>query len=216
MTPDPGKADGAASCWRCGRAVTGAAIAVESVLHGRARRDGGPYRTWRCPACRTENGALAGPRGGWLLHPLEGLRAPDLVERLFAGDEAPRTAARTWWREHAARVERFRRGLDAPGAPRRGRAPGAAGQTGRARRAPARPEERPAARTGPLAVLGLPADATPDEIRRAFRRAAKRLHPDRAAGDPESQADAHRRFREVRAAYEAALRVPGGGRSRSG
>jgi len=60
--------------------------------------------------------------------------------------------------------------------------------------------------SGPRAVLGVPEDATPAEIERAWRRAAKRLHPDRAARDPAAQAEAHRRFLEVRRAYESLRR----------
>jgi DnaJ-class molecular chaperone len=52
----------------------------------------------------------------------------------------------------------------------------------------------------------VPDDATPAEIGRAYRRAAKRLHPDRAARDPAAQEEAHRRFLEVRRAYETLLR----------
>ena len=45
-------------------------------------------------------------------------------------------------------------------------------------------------------VLGVKADATRDEIRRAYRRLAKAHHPD-VSGDPDSAA----RFREVNEAY---------------
>ena len=45
-------------------------------------------------------------------------------------------------------------------------------------------------------VLGVEADATRDEIRRAYRRLAKAHHPD-VSGDPDSAA----RFREVNEAY---------------
>lgn len=44
------------------------------------------------------------------------------------------------------------------------------------------------------AVLGVPPDADTDEIARAYRSLAKRLHPDSGAGDDE-------RFKEVAAAY---------------
>lgn len=45
------------------------------------------------------------------------------------------------------------------------------------------------------AVLGVPVAATPGEIRRAFREAAKQAHPDRPGGGAE-------RFRQVMAAYQ--------------
>jgi molecular chaperone DnaJ len=47
------------------------------------------------------------------------------------------------------------------------------------------------------ATLGLDRDASPEEIKRAYRRLARELHPD-VNGDPQTQ----ERFKEVTAAYE--------------
>ena len=47
------------------------------------------------------------------------------------------------------------------------------------------------------AILGVRRDATPDEIKRAYRRLARQLHPD-VNPDPE----AHEKLKEVNAAYE--------------
>jgi len=47
------------------------------------------------------------------------------------------------------------------------------------------------------AILGVSRDASPDEIRSAYRRLARELHPD-VNGDPEAE----RRFKEITAAYE--------------
>src|SRR5215208_8242673 len=46
-------------------------------------------------------------------------------------------------------------------------------------------------------VLGVPRDAPEQEIKKAFRRLARRLHPD-VSDEPDSEA----RFREVSEAYE--------------
>lgn len=213
MTREPGgPSPGAAACWRCEAEVPFGRVEVEHVLHARTRAEGGPWRAWRCPACREENGALRGPSGGWLLHPLEGLLPAGLLDRLRTARERRRlAAAETWWRANRDRVERFRRGLGVDAAAGRTRterpAPRAAAAASRPR--PRAPGRAPVPRSGPRAVLGVPADATLDEIRRAWRRAAKRLHPDRAARDAGSQDEAHRRFLEVRAAFEALVREAG-------
>ena len=47
------------------------------------------------------------------------------------------------------------------------------------------------------AIVGVGPEATPDEIRRAYRRRALECHPDRNPGDPESA----ERFKDVSEAY---------------
>ena len=58
----------------------------------------------------------------------------------------------------------------------------------------------------PFATLGVDPGAAPDELAAAYRRAAKRWHPDRGAGP-----DAQRRMSEINAAYD--LLRDGGWRS---
>jgi DnaJ-class molecular chaperone len=50
----------------------------------------------------------------------------------------------------------------------------------------------------PYEVLGVKRDAGPDELRKAYRKLAKQLHPDLNPGKPEAEA----RFKSVTAAYD--------------
>jgi len=50
----------------------------------------------------------------------------------------------------------------------------------------------------PYEVLGVKSDASPDEIRKSYRKLAKELHPDLNPGKPEAEA----RFKTVTAAYD--------------
>jgi DnaJ-class molecular chaperone len=50
----------------------------------------------------------------------------------------------------------------------------------------------------PYEVLGVKTDASPDDIRKAYRKLAKQLHPDLNPGKPEAEA----RFKTVTAAYD--------------
>ena len=59
-------------------------------------------------------------------------------------------------------------------------------------------------------ILGLELGATPREIRLAFRRLARELHPDVATAHGLSKEEAECRFREVRQAYETLLAMPSG------
>jgi len=189
-------------CWFCGAGASPARAEVESVIESRSEADGGPFLTLTCLACRTRCGALRNRRGAWLLYPLEGATEPSLVDRIV-----PRTSrehqlrARAWWLRNAGNVERFRTAAPEPPKPRtqpppRPRAP--KGRPGRAAPAPH------SARTGPRADLGVADDATLADVRRAWRAAVKRWHPDRIpTGDPVVVGEAMRRFQEMRAAYEA-------------
>jgi molecular chaperone DnaJ len=47
-------------------------------------------------------------------------------------------------------------------------------------------------------ILGVPRDATPDQIKKAYRRLARELHPDVAGNDPASE----ERFKDVSRAYD--------------
>lgn len=57
----------------------------------------------------------------------------------------------------------------------------------------------------PYAVLGVPRNASPDQVKRAYRRLMSRHHPDKLVAKglpPEMMAVAERKTREIRAAYD--------------
>lgn len=221
---DPNQDPPDAGCWRCGLRAPTARLDVECVLRSRPASDGGPYLQWRCTGCGEDAGALRGSDGRWLLHPLEGLLEPGLLDRLV-----PRTtresldAAGRWWRRNAARVERFRRAAadartrrpnrhearpppepDAPTDTSTGTPTGERPNPGAGESPPApSPSPRPDTARG---LLGVADDASADDVRRAYRRALKLCHPDRVANlDPEFQALAHRKSKALRVAYESLI-----------
>jgi len=50
----------------------------------------------------------------------------------------------------------------------------------------------------PYSVLGVPKSATPDEIKKAYRKLAMQYHPDKNKGDKKAE----EKFKELSAAYE--------------
>lgn len=201
-------------CWSCGARIAARVAEAESVIQARSAAEGGPFRTLPCPACRTQCGALRNRRGAWMLYPLEGGEEPTLLDRIV-----PRTSraqlekARRWWLANGAAVERFRR--EPPGETREDDGPPRRRpQASRPRAAP-RPAAKPRA-GGPRAVLGVAADASLADVRRAWRAAARRWHPDRIpTTDVVVIAEAERRFLEMRAAYDALVAELSDGRGRS-
>jgi molecular chaperone DnaJ len=53
------------------------------------------------------------------------------------------------------------------------------------------------------ATLGVNRNASEDEIKRAYRKLARELHPDRHAGAPATAGNSEERFKLVNRAYEA-------------
>lgn len=185
-------------CWFCGREIPPARARVETVLQTRAAAHGGPFQTIVCIACHTIAGALRNRRGEWLFHPLDGAEEPTLLDRLV-----PRTSrrhaerSRAWWLAHGEDLARFRSARETP----RRASPRTAGRVPPASKAAA---PRPPRAEGPHAILGVAEGASPAEVRRAWRAAVKRWHPDRIpTADPVVLNEARRRFEEIRAAYEA-------------
>lgn len=221
-------------CWSCSEPVSPGAVQGAAILQPREAEHGGPYEWYECFSCSAKNGILASSAAGWLLYPLEGRydsKGGDWA--LTATERARRRRAKRWWSQNASIVDNFRRGrregagepqpagararsAAPPPPPRATRAERAAPHTGGKSAAPPPPrQERPAERPpahrpaldgDPRTLLGVGPDATVVEIRRAYREAVKRSHPDRVAHmDRSFQELAHARMKALRRAYESLL-----------
>lgn len=66
--------------------------------------------------------------------------------------------------------------------------------------------------TDPYKVLGIPTTATDDEVKQAYRRLAKRYHPDANPGDKAAE----QRMKEINAAYDRIINGDTGGAGSAG
>jgi DnaJ-domain-containing protein 1 len=129
--------------------------------------------------------------------------ADEADRRMLAAMAQPRRLDQIW---PLARTPRFRllaflhflRAVDAlEGA-------GIAAERGSPARAPAPARAADPRRLAALRLLGIAAAADPEDVKRAYRRLARALHPDLQPGvDAERRRALERRFAEVTAAYEA-------------
>ena len=67
----------------------------------------------------------------------------------------------------------------------------------------------------PYEVLGIPRTAQEEEIKAAYRRLARRYHPDRFAGDAESAKMAEEKMKEINEAYDLLTRKGTAGAGKS-
>lgn len=68
----------------------------------------------------------------------------------------------------------------------------------------------------PYEVLGVNEHATDEEIKRAYRQLVKKYHPDRYASDPQKQAAASEKLKQVNAAYDMITKIRQGNYNWSG
>lgn len=70
--------------------------------------------------------------------------------------------------------------------------------------------------TDPYIVLGVSRDATEEEIKSAYRKLARRYHPDRFASDPEGASAAEEKMKEINEAYDAINKMRSGASGQTG
>ncbi len=203
-------------CWACRASLSADHIRRDGILRGRSEQSGGPYRIYSCPSCRKENRienladgtSYCSPAKeigilDWLFGWIEPLAPEDFLEiqhwlhRHASEREAvfeamgDRRYTRSWWR-------RFLTTLD----PRQKRNKKAADPGQR----PGRETEDPPAPTPlphPYRILGLPAEATSEQIRNRFRELVKTTHPDKLHdANPEQIEAASRRLQQLIRSYE--------------
>ena len=59
--------------------------------------------------------------------------------------------------------------------------------------------------TDPYSVLGVPRDASDEEIKKAYRRLSRKYHPDANINNP-NKAQAEEKFKEVQQAYDQIMK----------
>jgi DnaJ-domain-containing protein 1 len=217
-------------CWYCWRPIPVARILRDGIILGREEERGGPERLLICPSCLKENLCEETPRGRWFASPRIAIGLLDLLfSKLPGGTTEEILQAISWYRENEERRRFFflrdgdrRYGgtsfLDKlwpwskPVKPARPARPKPAPEGSReGPRTPPPAAERPRVVT-PWEILGIPAGASREEVRRAFHRLAVRYHPDKVhhLGE-EFQAMAHVKFQELKRAYDALIAESGSG-----
>ncbi len=59
----------------------------------------------------------------------------------------------------------------------------------------------------PYRILGVPENASEEDIKRAYRALVKKHHPDRYAGDPEAAEAAAEKLKQINQAYDMLIRM---------
>lgn len=207
-------------CWACRHPFEAQEIRRDGMLRGRDPQEGGPWRSYRCPQCRRWCCAEELPGGGLYISPERDLAILDYlfgwIDPLAAEDFLP---ILRWKKDHLQERRQLfetrrdfrysggwlgsllnqllgRRGRQRPQA-HRPDSGDLKGEQERRQETDSRPIPHP------FRVLGLPPDASGEEIRSAFKRLVRKYHPDKLQGaDDESLDLATRRLKELIEAYE--------------
>ena len=174
----------------------------DGILRPRTERDGGPYHLYSCTCCNRQNQCEKTPRGRWFSSPGSQPTLLDYILGRFVGQPQDFLKTMSWY---AANEERRRYFFEHDADYRY-----SGGWLKRILRGSRLRRERPGKAevksTGILApwqILGVEADASREEIRKAFHKLAVQYHPDKVHHLGEDfQKVAHAKFMELQRAYE--------------
>lgn len=204
-------------CWACRSNLSNNTIERDGFLVGRAPEEGGPFRIYSCPSCRKENRIEKLPNGKSYSSPAKEI---GLVDWLFGWIEplAPEDflEIQSWHHQHGSERRAVFEGLGdrrySGSLLRRifGRWIGK--KSSEKQDEPVLEKDKGHDSSGsttplplphPYRILGLPTEATPEQIRARFRELVKAHHPDKIQNaQPDQVEEASRRLQKLIRAYE--------------
>ena len=208
-------------CWHCRTSLRIDWIFRDGLLRGREENEGGPYRIYPCPSCRRENRIESLGSGrfyaspardlglvDWLVGWIEPLAPDDFLKlqewqqkygeerRLIFEQAGLQTYSGLRWGQWVSRNASAE--TETRSAP----------ETGQSSSRFSKQQSRPGSQQNlplhhPLKILGLPREATPEQIRSRFRDLVKQYHPDKHGDLDRSRVDeASEKLKSLITAYE--------------
>ena len=222
----------APSCWYCDRPLGLDYLLRDAILRPRSERDGGPYHLYFCTCCNRQNHCEKSKKKRWFSSPATRPGRVDYLLGRFVGQPQDFLKTMSWYEANEERRRYFfehdgdyrysggwlKRLLRGSLFPSKTGMPEAGGGEPRAERkeedkwerdaggkkekaGQAAPRAAPRLVT-PWQILGVTADASPEEIRVAFHKLAVQYHPDKVHHMGEDfQKVAHEKFLELQKAY---------------
>lgn len=237
MTPDPSSSTSpgdarALSCWYCDRPLGLDYLLRDAILRPRSERDGGPFHLYFCTYCNRQNHCEKSRKKRWFSSPDTRPGRLDYLLGHFVGQPQDFLKTMTWYEANEERrryffehdddyrysgglLKRLLRGFSPAAKPEKPAAEERRGRDDRRRssqreKQKASQPRREAPRiVTPWQILGVKANASPEEIRSAFHKLAVQYHPDKVHHmGADFQKVAHEKFMELQKAYDRLINKP--------